>query len=266
MTTESDRSSLRGLRVLVTGGASGIGAATVEHLVSQGARVASLDLQHGSGPAEIHVSADLTSGVQVDEGVCEAAAALGGLDALVSNAGIGAVGTVLDNHDDEWRSVLDVNVLGLVRLVRAALPELRRSAVPSIVVTGSVVAGRGFPNRALYSASKGAVQALALAMAADLLGEGIRVNVVSPGTTDTPWVRRLLDASTDPEAQRGALIARQPLGRLVRAEEVAHAIAYLLHPRSASTTGGILNVDGGLMGLHGSASSSTHQDSPQVDS
>jgi NAD(P)-dependent dehydrogenase (short-subunit alcohol dehydrogenase family) len=133
--------------------------------------------------------------------------------------------------------------------VRAALPYLRESAHPSVVLTSSVVAVVGVKNRALYSASKGAVSALALAMAADHVGEGIRVNAVAPGTADTPWVKRLLEQADDPAAMGEALRRRQPMGRLVTADEVAHAIAYLASPLSASTTGTILGVDGGMAHL-----------------
>ena len=99
------------------------------------------------------------------------------------------------------------------------------------------------------SASKGAVLALTMAMAADHVREGIRVNCVNPGTADTPWVGRLLDVAEDPAAERAALEARQPMGRLVSADEVAHAIAYLASPRSGSTTGTALEVDGGVTHL-----------------
>jgi NAD(P)-dependent dehydrogenase (short-subunit alcohol dehydrogenase family) len=108
------------------------------------------------------------------------------------------------------------------------------------------VAFLGVPDRALYAASKGAVAALTLAMAADHVREGIRVNAVTPGTADTPWVGRLLDAADDRDAAASALRARQPLGRLVTAEEVANAIVYLASPYSASTTGTLLAVDGGM--------------------
>ena len=168
---------------------------------------------------------------------------------MVNNAGIGAQGTVEDNADDEWHRVLDVNVVGMVRTSRAALPYLRTSSHAAIVNTCSIAAHAGLPNRALYSASKGAVLALTLAMAADHLPEGIRVNCVNPGTADTPWVRRLLDAADDPEAELAALKARQPSGRLVSADEVAAAIAYLASPLASATTGTVLAVDGGMHGL-----------------
>ena len=118
----------------------------------------------------------------------------------------------------------------MVRVSRAALPHLRRSAAAAIVNTCSIAATAGLPQRALYCASKGAVLALTLAMAADHVGEGIRVNCVNPGTVDTPWVRRLLDAAADPEAERAALGPASPTGRLVSAEEVAAAIGYLARP------------------------------------
>jgi NAD(P)-dependent dehydrogenase (short-subunit alcohol dehydrogenase family) len=174
---------------------------------------------------------------------------LDGLDILVNNAGIGAQGTVETNDDDEWRRVLDVNVVGIARVTRAALPHLRASRHATIVNTCSIAARAGLPNRALYSASKGAVLALTLAMAVDHVAEGIRVNAVAPGTVETPWVGRLLATAPDPEAERAALRARQPIGRLVTAAEVAAAIAYLASPLSASTTGTVLAVDGGMDGL-----------------
>lgn len=113
----------------------------------------------------------------------------------------------------------------------------------------SIAATAGLPNRALYSASKGAVLSLTLAMAADLLPEGIRVNAVNPGTTDTPWVARLLQVAPDPTAERAALEARQPHGRLVTAEVVSAAVGYLASPEAGSTTGRWLAVDGGMSGL-----------------
>ncbi|MEU2221557.1 SDR family oxidoreductase [Streptomyces sp. NPDC018347] len=239
-----------GLRALVTGGASGIGRATADLLAARGARVAVLDLDPSAVPAPlVALRADVGDDTAVRTAVRHAADALGGLDVLVNNAGIGAQGTVEDNDDAEWRHVFDVNVLGMVRTARACLPHLRRSAHPAIVNTCSVAATAGLPRRALYSATKGAVYSLTLAMAADHVHEGIRVNCVNPGTADTPWIGRLLDAAPDPAAERAALEARQPTGRLVSAAEVAGAIAYLASPLSGATTGTALAVDGGMQGL-----------------
>jgi 2-keto-3-deoxy-L-fuconate dehydrogenase len=243
-------SEFSGLVALVTGGGSGIGLATARLLAARGARVACLDLDPSGVPEPLlGLTADVTDAASVDAAVATAVERLGGLDVLVNNAGIGAQGTVETNPLDEWHRVLDVNVLGIVRLSRAALPHLRRSARAAIVNTCSIVAWAGLPQRALYSASKGAVQALTLAMAADHVAEGVRVNCVNPGTADTPWVGRLLDAAADPAAERAALEARQPMGRLVSADEVAAAIAYLASPLAASTTGTVLAVDGGMAGL-----------------
>jgi NAD(P)-dependent dehydrogenase (short-subunit alcohol dehydrogenase family) len=243
-------SDMKGLGALVTGGASGIGLATAQLLADRGARVAVLDLAPDGLPAAlVPYKADVCDDASVRAAVESAAEELGGIDILVNNAGMGAIGTVEDNPDELWHRVLDVNVLGIVRTTRAALPHLRRSAHAAIVNTCSIAATAGLPQRALYSATKGAVLSLTLAMAADHVREGIRVNCVNPGTADTPWVTRLLDAADDPEAERAALDARQPMGRLVTADEVAAAIAYLASPAAASVTGTSLAVDGGMQGL-----------------
>ncbi|WP_399881029.1 SDR family NAD(P)-dependent oxidoreductase [Streptomyces sp. BBFR51] len=243
-------SDLSGLKALVTGGASGIGAATAGLLADRGADVAVLDLD--PSPVDKPLRAycgDVSDDASVRSAVAAAAHELGGLDILVNNAGIGAIGTVEDNEDAEWHRVLDVNVLGMVRTTRAALPHLRASAHAAVVNTCSIAATAGLPQRALYSASKGAVLSLTLAMAADHLRDGIRVNCVNPGTADTPWIGRLLDRAPDPAAERAALDARQPMGRLVTAGEVAAAIVYLASPAAASVTGTALAVDGGMQGL-----------------
>jgi 2-keto-3-deoxy-L-fuconate dehydrogenase len=240
-----------GLVAAVTGGASGIGAAVVTELARQDARVAVLDLQDppDGSPHALAIQADVADDASVRAAIEQITVRLGRLDVLVNNAGIGAQGTVEDNDDVEWHGVLDVNLLGIVRTSRAALPALRRSPSAAIVNTGSVAATAGLPQRALYSATKGAVLALTRAMAADHLHEGIRVNCVNPGTADTPWIGRLLDRADDPAAERAALEARQPHGRLVTPEEVALAVAYLAGPRSGSTTGTAIAVDGGMQDL-----------------
>ncbi|WP_066039764.1 SDR family NAD(P)-dependent oxidoreductase [Herbiconiux solani] len=239
-----------GLAAIVTGGASGIGAATAEALLAAGARVAVLDRStEGAPEGALTVTADVTDRASVVAAVDEAARALGGLDVVVNNAGISAVGTVEQNDDEQWARVLDVNVVGMARVSAAALPWLRRSEHAVIVNLCSIAALNGLPDRALYAASKGAVLALTFAMATDHVAEGVRVNAVSPGTVSTPFVERMLQGFDDPVAERAALDARQATGRMVSPAEVADAILYLASPRSASTTGSVLDVDGGVTHL-----------------
>ncbi|MQM26783.1 SDR family NAD(P)-dependent oxidoreductase [Glycomyces albidus] len=240
-------SGFEGLTAVVSGGASGIGAAAAAAFAERGANVAVLDLN----PSPDHWShtCDVADDHQVRQAVAAVAAHFGRIDVLVNNAGIGAVGSVEDNSDKQWFRVLDVNLLGMVRLARACLPHLRESEHAAIVNTSSIAASAGLVKRALYSASKGAVHSLTLAMAADHVAEGIRVNCVAPGTADTPWVARLLDQADDPAAERARLEARQPTGRLVTAEEVAAAIVYLADPANKAVTGTSLAVDGGMQGL-----------------
>ena len=239
-----------GLVAAVTGGASGIGLAAARLLSSRGAQVACLDLNADGVEAPLSgVSCDVTDDASVRAAVDAVVQRFGRLDILLNNAGIGAQGTVADNDDAEWHRVFDVNVVGMARASRAALPHLRKSPSAAIVNTCSVAATAGIPQRALYSASKGAVRALTLAMAADHVHEGIRVNCVNPGTSDTPWVGRLLDSADNPEAERKALEARQPMGRLVAPEEVAEALVYLASPGAGASTGVEVFVDGGMQNL-----------------
>jgi NAD(P)-dependent dehydrogenase (short-subunit alcohol dehydrogenase family) len=243
-------SDFDGLVALVTGGASGIGAATARHLLGRGARVAVLDRSTDGVPEGVlALDCDVTDAGQVDGAVAEVVERLGGLDVVVNNAGIGAVGDVAQNDDAEWARVLDINVTGTARVTAAALPWLHRSGAAAVVNLCSVAADNGLPDRALYSASKGAVLALTLAMANDHVREGVRINCVKPGTVSTPWVDRTLEKYADPVAERAALDARQATGRMVTPEEVADAILYLASPRSRSTTGTALTVDGGLSHL-----------------
>lgn len=243
-------SEFDGLTAAVTGGASGIGLATAGLLAARGANVVVLDVAPDGLPGPlVGIRADVSSRVSLADAVGEIEQRFGGLDILVNNAGISAVGTVEDNDDAEWARVLDINVVGMARMTAAALPLLRRSSAASVVNVCSIAALNGLPQRALYSASKGAVLALTLAMATDHVREGVRVNCVSPGTVSTPFVDRMLAKFDDPVTERAALDARQAIGRMVTPQEVAAAIAYLASPLSASTVGTALEVDGGAHNL-----------------
>ena len=233
MTSAADQ-EFAGLKAIVTGGGAGIGAATIRALQARGATAAALDLDPSGAPeGALQFQVDVTDSAAVKAAVDSAAEQLGGIDIVINNAGIGAQGQVDANDDAEWARVLDVNVTSVARVTTAALPHLRRSEAAAVVNTASIASAIGLPERVLYSASKGAVQAMTLAMATDWVREGIRVNAVVPGTANTPWIGRLLEKAEDPEAERAALNARQPHGRLVEPEEVAEAHCYLASPATA---------------------------------
>jgi NAD(P)-dependent dehydrogenase (short-subunit alcohol dehydrogenase family) len=239
-----------GLVAVVTGGASGIGDAIARRLMREGARAAVLDLAlAGADPGALAIEADVSDRRSVEAAIARAAAVLGRIDIVVNNAGIGAQGDITANDDDEWQRVMSVKVTSIARVTTAALPYLQQSPSAAICNMSSVAATVGLPERALYSASKGAVLALTRAMAADHLRDGIRVNAVNPGTADTPWIGRLLSRAADPAMERAALEARQPHGRLVTPDEVADAVSYLVGPLAGSTTGTYIEVDGGMSSL-----------------
>ena len=216
----------KGLNAVVTGAGSGIGLAVATMLKAQGAHVFGLDLSEGAmASVATFVKCDVGSDDGVTAAFKEIAQKVQVIDIVINNAGIGAIGTVADSTSEEWLKVLNINVVGISRISSAALPFLRKSKSAAIVNTCSIAA------------------------TADFVKEGIRVNCVNPGTADTPWVGRLLAQATDPVAQRAALEARQPMGRLVSADEVARAILFLANPLQASTTGTSLAVDGGMQGL-----------------
>lgn len=239
--------NLVGLVAVVTGGASGIGAAVTTLFRAAGATVAVLDIT--ADRSDEVISADVSSDESVRSAIRAVGERYGRIDIVVNNAGIGAQGSVTANDDDEWHRVWDINVVGMARVTRAAMPYLLNSPSASVVNMASVVATAGVPGRVLYSATKGAVLAMTRAMAADHLKDGIRVNAVNPGTADTPWIETLLAQASDPAAERSALESRQPHGRLVTPEEIAAAVLYLASPTSGSTTGTSIAVDGGMQEL-----------------
>lgn len=239
-----------GLVAIVTGAGSGIGLEVAKGLTERGATVFGFDINHGEmGSAATFIKCDIGDATSVESAFTEFKKKSSKLDILINNAGIGSLTTVEKETDEIWQKVLNINVVGTARVSRAAIALLRESKSAAIVNTASVAAIDGIPNRAAYSASKGAILSLTLAMATDHLADGIRVNAVNPATTDTPWVKKLLEQSPDAKAARSALESRQPMGRLVSPSEIASAIIFLASPIQASVTGTTINIDGGMHSL-----------------
>lgn len=242
-----DNFALEGRIAIVTGAASGIGQAIAETLLKFGVTVGALDRNADGIPEGCNpLLADVCDQNEVNGAVSSFAEKYGCLDILVNNAGVSFVGTIEQGSDEEWMQILDINVLGQMRVVRASLPYLRKSDAASIIAMSSCTATNGIPERALYSASKGAVQSMSIAMATDLVKEGIRVNCISPATVDTPFMVELADRAEDPTAKRRSFEDRQPIGKMIDPEELGLAVAYLASPLTASTTGTTLVLDGGM--------------------
>ncbi|MEM8824085.1 MAG: SDR family oxidoreductase [Pseudomonadota bacterium] len=231
---------------IVTGGASGIGRASAETLMHRGATVGVLDRSADVPDGATALIADVTDGMAVTPAIDQFCDNQGRLDVLVNNAGVGFVGGIETGTEDDWRRVFDINVFGQMRVVRAALPWLRKSNAASIIIMSSCSAINGIPDRVLYSASKGAVQSMMLALATDLVDEGIVVNAIAPGTVDTPFMREIIDRADDPAMLRASFDARQPTGHMLAPAEIGHAVAYLASPLARSTTGATLEIDGGM--------------------
>ncbi|MFM2079154.1 MAG: hypothetical protein RJA49_3044 [Actinomycetota bacterium] len=230
---------MSGRVVVITGAAGGIGSAMMRRFEANGDLPVGLDLDDGF---------DVTDPAQCASTVERIVAEHGRIDVLCNNAGISAIGDVVESTPEDWQRVFAVNVFGVANMSRAVIPTMRAAGAGAIVNTCSIVASVGLVQRAVYASSKGAIQALTKAMAADEVHHGIRVNCVSPGTVESPWVQRLVAATDDPDATYEALRKRQPMGSLVTCESVADAVMYLAAP-STFTTGIDLLVDGGISGI-----------------
>lgn len=239
-------SGFAGRTAVVSGAGSGIGRAMAEQLLAGGAVVAAVDLRPDNVPAGCRpYGLDVSDPQSVADLGRAVLADLGPVDVLMNNAGIGSTTDVLACTVDDWDRVFAVNVRSVLLMTQAFLPGMLERGSGAIVNTASVLALIGAKDRAAYSASKGAVVALTRQVAIQYAGTGVRCNCICPGTVDSPWVGRLLDQAPDPAVARAGLVARQPIGRLGTAEEVARAAVYLASDDAAFVTGSAMVIDGG---------------------
>jgi len=240
---------LDGKRAFVTAAAAGIGRATALAFAREGAKVVATDIDANALAAleAAHPGiAVRTLDVRDFAAVKAAAAAAGEVDVLFNAAGFVHEGTVLDCDEAAWDFSFDLNVKSVWRTLQAFLPGMLERRRGSVIQVASVASSiKGVPNRAAYGATKAALIGLTKAVAADTVGRGVRVNAICPGTVDTPSLQGRIDRAADPVAARAAFLARQPMGRLGAAEEIASLAVYLASDEAAYTTGAIHVIDGG---------------------
>jgi NAD(P)-dependent dehydrogenase (short-subunit alcohol dehydrogenase family) len=249
---------VQGKVAVVTGGANGIGRAAALALASEGARVAIADIDETGGEAaadDIRSNggegffrrADVASLEDLEAIVSEAIQRWGRLDVMVNNVGVAIPGSAGEMSEEDFRRVVDVNLVGVWRGMRAAIPEMLRTGGGSIVNTSSVQGHVGFVGWAGYAASKGGVDALTRQAAVEYAPQGIRVNSIVPGTILTPMNERIMRESPDPDAVMAGWKAMHPMGRVGTPEEVAAAVVFLASDESSFVTGETLRVDGGMI-------------------
>jgi NAD(P)-dependent dehydrogenase (short-subunit alcohol dehydrogenase family) len=249
---------LDGKVAVVTGGANGIGRASAKALAAEGARVvigdvadergenAAQEIRDAGGEA-MFVRADVAKMSDVEALVREAIDRWRRLDVMFNNVGVAIPGTADEMSEDEFRRVLDVNLIGVWRGMRAAIPEMLRTAGGSIINTSSVQGHVAFLGWAGYAASKGGVDALTRQAAVEYAPKGIRINSIVPGTILTEMNEKILREAEDPDAQMAAWTSMHPIGRIGQPDEVAAAVVFLASDESSFITGESLRVDGGLI-------------------
>lgn len=248
---------LQGKVALITGAGVGIGRATAILFAKEGAKVGinSLTPDHGeetlrrvreAGGEGIYIQGDISRAADAERAVAETVRAFGKLDILFNNAGIVIPGRIDNTSEEDWDRTMAVNLKGVFLASKYAVRQMQRNGGGVIIHNASVVALKGVKDRAPYTASKGGVWALTKAMAADYIGEKIRVNCICPGTTYTPSLQQRIDSSPDPQAALANFISRQPMGRLGKEEEIAAGVLYLASDEGAFITGATLLIDGGM--------------------
>ncbi|HMN70468.1 MAG TPA: SDR family oxidoreductase [Rhodoblastus sp.] len=241
-----------GLVALVAGGGSGIGEETARVIAANGGRVAVADIRKdaadrvaaeiaAAGGDAIALAMDVASQPDIDAAVSATVARYGGLDVVVNAAALVKAGALETADLEDWRRSFRVNIEGAIMLARTCLPHLRKSAHASIVNIASLAGIGAYPNGGPYGVTKAALIALTRTMAMEWVGDGVRVNVVSPGTVETPLMRAVL--TPDVIEQRAARI---PMGRLGQPSELADTIVFLASPMASFVTGQNVNCDGGL--------------------
>jgi 2-keto-3-deoxy-L-fuconate dehydrogenase len=238
-------SKLEGKIALITGAAAGIGRATTELFVREGARVIATDRDRSGldGLAADKHQLDVTDAAAITA----LAKKLGKVDVLFNCAGFVENGTILDNDDAQWQKSFEINVFAMARMIKAFLPAMLEAGGGSIINVASVAGSiKGIPNRCIYGASKAAVIGLTKSVAADFVTKGIRCNSLCPGTVDSPSLQQRLQDTGDYEAARKAFTARQPMGRIGTAEEMASIVLWLASDDSSFATGQNFILDGGI--------------------
>jgi len=236
---------LTGKTALVTAAGQGIGRASALMMAREGAQVIATDINAEALQGLDGITTRLLN-VRDKAAVEAAAAEIGAVDVLFNCAGFVASGTILDCDEDQWAFSVDLNMTAMYRMCRAFLPAMIAAGGGSIInmasVAGSVLAA---PNRFVYGATKAGVIGLTKSIAADFIGKGIRANAICPGTVESPSLDQRLRDTGDYEAAKKAFIARQPIGRIGRPEEIAALVTYLASDESAYTTGVAHVIDGG---------------------
>ncbi|HEY8528506.1 MAG TPA: SDR family oxidoreductase [Paenibacillaceae bacterium] len=243
--------------VLVTGAGAGIGRTAAVMFAEKGAKVAvnALTAERGRQTAElirqkggeaVFIQGDVSVAAECERIVRETVNAFGRLDILVNNAGVAIPGRVDNMSEEDFDRTMALNVKGVFMMSKYAVLQMKKQGGGVIVNVASVAALKGHKDRSAYAASKGAVVALTKSMAADHVPDNIRVNCVCPGTTHTPAIEEKIRTADDPEAMRAMFLARHPVGRLAKPEEIAYAILFACCDEAAFMTGSVITIDGGM--------------------